>query len=135
MDNRVYFVLLLLSIVASTWGGVRFVLWMDRVGEASLQRIIEAAMAHAATDPSPIVDLSFCTYRTCIAFWSQTQHRISLPYDTASILLKDLHHYTLRWGWLGPAMILLPWSFLLYAFERWRLRRQLRNATEAGRGP
>ena len=45
-------------------------------------------------------------------------------------MLRRLHTYTLRWGWLGPAAIVIPWSFLSYAIERRSIRRQLERDRE-----
>jgi hypothetical protein len=99
--------------------------WMDRVGKASLDRIVGEVVSRSESDSSPPVDLAFCAYRSCIIFWTQVEYRMTLPYDTAILLLRQLHNYTLRWGWLGPAAIIIPWSFLSYGIQRHAIRRQL----------
>jgi hypothetical protein len=98
--------------------------WINHAGRISLDRIVEETISQSETDSTPLVNVSFCAYRSCIIFWIQTEYRMALPYDTARLLLRRLHYYTLRWGWLGPAAIVIPWSFLSYAFERHSLRRQ-----------
>jgi len=134
MSAIVWTILALASMALLLWGGVRFVLWLDRAGEASLRRIVEGTLSQAASDASPPVNLSFCAYRSCLAYWVQSHYRMRIPYDTAVVVLRRLHHYTLRWGWPGPAAIIIPWSFLTYGIERWRLRRQLSAGIATG-GP
>ena len=55
--------------------------WIDRAGRRSLVRIVEETLSQSTTDPSPPVNLSFCAYRSCIIFWSESEYRMSLPYD------------------------------------------------------
>jgi hypothetical protein len=126
-DRLPYLLLLVLPPVAV----VCLAYWMKWAGQKALDRIVEEATARSHTDPSPPVDLSFCAYHCWIIFWTQSHYRARLPYDTAVILLRRLHYFTLRWGWLGPAAIVIPWSLLTYPIEKWRLRRQLAKSPPA----
>jgi hypothetical protein len=125
VSGKIEAILIMIGVLAALPAGIFLMLWMHRRGERTAAQIMQEAVAEAASDPSPSVDLSFTAYQGCLHHWVEHPCRLRLPYDTADLLLRRLHWYTLRWAWLGPAAIILPWSIVAYHLERRRLRRQL----------
>ena len=109
---------------------LKFNRWYRRRAEASLERIYRDV--GVPTDPSKgDVTVVFHTYHGFIAYFVQQEHNLRLPPEMAELLLKRLHGYNLRWGWLARGSVFIPiLSYFNYRSQLGKVRRQARHSAK-----
>ena len=112
-------VVAIVGLTAFIFGLFWLVRRLIRLGADALRATYTGLDIHPARHAGD-VELVFLTYFGLAGGGYQCKHHVFLPPEQAGVLLKRLHRFNLRWGWLCPGGIFVP--FLSYANYRSQLR-------------
>jgi hypothetical protein len=90
----------------------------------SLRRKFNGLTIHFVPEAGD-VRITYYTYHGFVAWFSQTEHRLTLPPPDARILLGRLLRFNLTWGlWAAGSPLLLPLAVANYFVQRRSVSRQ-----------
>ena len=96
------------------WGAIAIIVgvpaiyfWMRKAAPRALRQIYQEADRRDSKSPHR-VQIRFHTYWGFLVFFTQQEHRVELPADTAEVMLARLHAFNLRWVFFAAGAVFIP---------------------------